>query len=96
MGFVRLFAFLREYPIRYSRIERRCLDAVLERANLLLVAATDRAFEIESRQRHTLPVRLGCVGCSFQLGLTSILFPRLPHLAQTTRDLKYGISVSAG
>ena len=28
-----------------------------------------------SFHRHTLPVRLGCVGCSFQFGLTSILFP---------------------
>ena len=36
------------------------------------------------------------VGCSFQFGRTSILFPRLPHLAQTTRERKYGISVSAG
>jgi hypothetical protein len=35
--------------------------------------------------RHTLPVGLGCVRCSFQLGRTSIFLPRLPHLAQTTR-----------
>jgi hypothetical protein len=34
-------------------------------------------------------------GCSFQFGRTSILFPRLPHLAQTTLRLKYGTSVSA-
>jgi hypothetical protein len=41
-------------------------------------------------------VRLGRVGRSFHLGRTSILFPWLPHLAQTTWLLKYGNSVSAG
>src|SRR4029077_192066 len=43
--------------------------------------------------RHTLPLRLDWGGCSFQFGRTSILFPRLPHLAQTTWLRKYGISV---
>jgi hypothetical protein len=46
--------------------------------------------------RHCFPVRLGCVGCSFHFGRTSILFPRLPHSAQTTRGLNDGTSVSAG
>jgi hypothetical protein len=46
--------------------------------------------------RHCLPVRLACGSCSLQFGLTSILSLRLPHLAQTTRERKYGISVSAG
>ena len=36
------------------------------------------------------------VGCSFQFGRTSILLPRLPHLAQTTRGRNDGTSVSAG
>jgi hypothetical protein len=46
--------------------------------------------------RQTLPTKLCYDGCSFQFGRTSILFPRLPHLAQTTLLLKYGTSVSAG
>ena len=37
---------------------------------------------------HCLPVRLSLGGCSFQFSLTSILFPRLPHLAQTTRRVR--------
>jgi hypothetical protein len=39
---------------------------------------------------------LGCVGCFFQLGRASILLPRPPHLAQTTRERNHGTSVSAG
>ena len=40
-------------------------------------------------------MRLACCVCSFQFGLTSILFLRLPHLAQTTSafevwDLRFG------
>ena len=35
-------------------------------------------------------------GMSFQFGRTSILLPRLPHLAQTTRERNHGTSVSAG
>ena len=35
-------------------------------------------------QRKTLPTKLCCGGCSFQFGRASILFPRLPHLVQTT------------
>jgi hypothetical protein len=42
-----------------------------------------------------LPVKLSCGGCSFQFGRTLILFPRLPHLAQTTREGNDGTSVSA-
>ena len=44
-------------------------------------------------QRHTLPVRLSLGGCSFQFGRTSILLPRPPHLAQTTRVRNHGTSV---
>jgi hypothetical protein len=36
--------------------------------------------------RHSLPTRLGPLGCSFQLGRTSILLPRLPHLASKSRN----------
>jgi hypothetical protein len=39
---------------------------------------------------------LCCGGCSFQIGLTSILFPRLPHLPHFTRERNEGTSVSAG
>jgi len=51
---------------------------------------------IKIPHRRCLPVRLSRGGCSFQFGRTSILFPRLPHLAQTTLLLKYGTSDSAG
>ena len=47
-------------------------------------------------QRHILPVRLSRGSCSFQFGRTSILFPRLPHLAHTTRQRNQGTPVSAG
>ena len=56
----------------------------------------DRVQKNGSIHRYTLPVKLVCGVCSFQFGRTSILFPRPPHLAQTTRVLKYGISDSAG
>jgi hypothetical protein len=46
------------------------------------------------RYRHTLPVRLSLGGCSFQFGRTSILLPRPPHLAHTTRERNHGTSVS--
>jgi hypothetical protein len=46
--------------------------------------------------RHSLPTKLGPLGCSFQFGRTPILFPQLPHLARTTRERKDGTSVSAG
>jgi hypothetical protein len=44
---------------------------------------------------HTFPVRLSPVGYSFQFGRTSSLFPRPPHLAQTTRERNHGTSVSS-
>jgi hypothetical protein len=40
-------------------------------------------------------VRLACGVCSFQFGLTSILFP-LPHLPHFTGERNEGTSVSAG
>jgi hypothetical protein len=47
--------------------------------------------------RHSLPVRLGCVGCSVQFGPTSILFPRLPqsNIGKTAIVLGTAIFVAA-
>ena len=65
-----------------------------------LIFKRDRGSERDPYQKAMLAGLLRVssqrVGCSFQFGRTSILFPRLPHLAQTTRERKYGISVSAG
>jgi hypothetical protein len=71
---------------------RGCSDQQLGQARVDM----DRIAEALNAYRHTLPVRLGCVGCSFQFGRTSMLLPRLPHLAQTTRGRNDGTLVSAG
>ena len=60
------------------------------------IPATDSAGIFHfGTHRHTFPVRLSPEGCSFQFGRTSILFPRLPHLAHFTRERNHGTSVSA-
>ena len=49
-----------------------------------------------SVHRHTFPVKLSPVGCSFQFGRTSMRRPRAPHLPHFTLDWNQGTGVSPG
>ena len=90
---------LPHHPLRYQQECSGSIYRKIDTHNLWPLSSLFRApgsSISRSHQRNTLPVRLWPGGCSFQFGRTSILLPRPPHLAQTTRVRNHGTSVSAG
>ena len=61
------------------------------------IACCERCFLTQANARlfiDCLPAKLGCLGCSFQFGRTSMFL--LPHLPHFTRERNHGTSVSGG
>ena len=81
---VLLFPHTRNAPKKWPRPDGAAVGAFL------------REVSAENGPAQSYRNTLGLGGCSFQFGRTSILWPRLPHLAHFTRERNAGTSVSAG